>query len=248
VKFIKFLANFANVDILQTFVQCIDVEKRGNLMKNYELLTIEEVSQLLRVSERTVYDWAQKGEIPCGKLGTAWRFRKTDILQWIDKRLVNAPKSTVRLPIPMASILTTDRIAFIEASTKEEAFIQLADLMAASPQVHNRDQLLEHLFQREELMSTGIGLGIGVPHVRLNSVDDLVVAFGICRQDIIDYPSLDDLPIRLIAMIAANAGQHAKHIRALSTVTGILKNPAMRVAVLAAETTEAAYQLLTRED
>ena len=217
-------------------------------MKNYELLTIEEVSQMLRVSERTVYDWAQKGEIPCGKLGTAWRFRKTDILQWIDKRLESTQKPTMRLPIPMASILSKDRITFIEASTKEEAFFQLADLMATSSQVHNRNQLLEHLFQREELMSTGIGLGIGVPHVRLNSVDDLVVAFGICREAIVDYPSLDDLPVRLIAMIAANAGQHAKHIRALSTVTGVLKNEATRTAVLAAETTDRAYQLLTRED
>jgi PTS system nitrogen regulatory IIA component len=217
-------------------------------MKNYELMTIEEVSQLLRVSERTVYDWAQKGEIPCGKLGTAWRFRKTDILQWIDKRLESTKKPGMRLPIPMASILSQDRIAFIDAATKEEAFFQLADLMATSPQVHNRDQLLEHLFQREELMSTGIGLGIGVPHVRLNSVDDLVVAFGICSKPIIDYSSLDDLPIRLIAMIAANAGQHAKHIRALSTVTGVLKDEATRTAVLAAETTERAYQLLTRED
>ena len=217
-------------------------------MKNYELLTIEEVSQLLRVSERTVYDWAQKGEIPCGKLGTAWRFRKTDILKWIDKRLESTKKPAMRLPIPMVSILSRDRITFIEASTKEDAFIQLADLMDTSPQVHNRDQLLEQLFQREELMSTGIGLGIGVPHVRLNSVDDLVVAFGICREPIIDYPSLDDLPIRLIAMIAANADQHAKHIRVLSTVAGVLKDQATRTAVLAAETTDKAYQLLTRED
>ena len=217
-------------------------------MKNYELLTIEEVSQLLRVSERTVYDWAQKGEIPCGKLGTAWRFRKTDILQWIDKRLETTKKPVTRLPIPMSSILSEDRVAFIEASTKEQAFLQLADRMAGSSQVHNRDQLLEHLFQREELMSTGIGLGIGVPHVRLNSVDDLVMAFGICRTAIIDYPSLDDRPIRLIAMIAANADQHAKHIRALSTVTGVLKNETTRTAVLAAETTFEAYELLTRED
>ncbi len=217
-------------------------------MKNYELLTIEEVSQLLRVSERTVYDWAQKGEIPCGKLGTAWRFRKTDILQWIDKRLETAKRPVARLPIPMSSILSEDRVAFIEASTKEQAFIQLADRMAGSSQVHNRDQLLEHLFQREELMSTGIGLGIGVPHVRLNSVDDLVMAFGICRTAIIGYPSLDDRPIRLIAMIAANAGQHAKHIRALSTVTGVLKDETTRTAVLAAETTFEAYELLTRED
>jgi len=41
-----------------------------------DILTIEEVAKYLRVSERTVYDWAQKGEIPSGKIGTVWRFKK----------------------------------------------------------------------------------------------------------------------------------------------------------------------------
>ena len=40
-----------------------------------DILTIEEVAKYLRVSERTVYDWAQKGEIPSGKIGTVWRFK-----------------------------------------------------------------------------------------------------------------------------------------------------------------------------
>ena len=44
-----------------------------------EILTIEEVARYLRVSERTVYEWAQKGEIPAGKIGTVWRFKKDDI-------------------------------------------------------------------------------------------------------------------------------------------------------------------------
>ena len=216
-------------------------------MKNYELLTIEEVSRLLRVSERTVYDWAQKGEIPCGKFGTSWRFRKTEIMEWIDNRLPGSKKKpVVRLPIPMASILSRERIAFIEAAYKEAAFTHLVDLMATSPQIHDRNQLLEQLFQREELMSTGIGMGIGVPHVRLNTVDDLVVAFGICREPVVDYTSLDDEPIRLIAMIAVNSDQHAKHIRALSAVTGILKDKAIRMAVLAAESPDQAYDLLTQ--
>ena len=46
-----------------------------------DILTIEEVAKYLRVSERTVYDWAQKGEIPSGKIGTVWRFKKSEVLQ-----------------------------------------------------------------------------------------------------------------------------------------------------------------------
>ena len=52
-----------------------------------DILTIEEVAKYLRVSERTVYDWAQKGEIPSGKIGTVWRFKKGDIERWVNERL-----------------------------------------------------------------------------------------------------------------------------------------------------------------
>ena len=51
------------------------------------ILTIDEVAKYLRVSERTVYDWAHKGEIPAGKIGTVWRFKKSEIEKWVDHRL-----------------------------------------------------------------------------------------------------------------------------------------------------------------
>ena len=47
------------------------------------ILTIEEVAKYLRVSDRTVYDWAQKGEIPAGKIGTVWRFKKSEVENWV---------------------------------------------------------------------------------------------------------------------------------------------------------------------
>ena len=49
------------------------------------ILTIEEVANYLRVSDRTVYDWAQRGEIPAGKIGTVWRFKKSEVEQWVNR-------------------------------------------------------------------------------------------------------------------------------------------------------------------
>ena len=53
-------------------------------MTAHDILTLEEVAAYLRVSERTVYDWANKGEIPCGKLGTTWRFKRSEVERWVD--------------------------------------------------------------------------------------------------------------------------------------------------------------------
>ena len=65
-----------------------------------DILTIDEVANYLRVSERTVYDWAQKGEIPSGKIGTVWRFKKSEIEKWVNDSLSSnarpaAPSSIV---------------------------------------------------------------------------------------------------------------------------------------------------------
>ena len=67
-----------------------------------DILTIDEVANYLRVSERTVYDWAQKGEIPSGKIGTVWRFKKSEIEKWVNDRLSSsarpaAPSSIVQV-------------------------------------------------------------------------------------------------------------------------------------------------------
>lgn len=51
--------------------------------KETEILTLEEVAAYLKAGKRTVYRLAQKGEIPAFKLGGTWRFRSSDLDQWI---------------------------------------------------------------------------------------------------------------------------------------------------------------------
>ena len=92
-----------------------------------DILTIEEVAKYLRVSDRTVYEWAQKGEIPSGKLGTVWRFRKSDIEKWVNERLSsNQRKEEPNPVVRVKNILSPDRIVFIDHSTKRDSLVELA--------------------------------------------------------------------------------------------------------------------------
>ena len=76
-----------------------------------DILTIEEVASYLRVSDRTVYDWAQKGEIPAGKIGTVWRFKKSEVEKWVNERLSSGPSSKkVVEEVQMKNILSPDRV------------------------------------------------------------------------------------------------------------------------------------------
>ena len=51
-----------------------------------EFMTLGELAAYLSVSERTIYGWAQRGEIPAYKLGAAWRFRRDEIDHWLRTR------------------------------------------------------------------------------------------------------------------------------------------------------------------
>lgn len=51
-----------------------------------ELMTLPEVAQFLKIAERTVYHWAQKGRLPGFKMGTVWRFKREDIDHWIEEQ------------------------------------------------------------------------------------------------------------------------------------------------------------------
>lgn len=200
----------------------------------HEIMTIEEVAEYLRVSERTVYDWAQKGDLPGGKLGTTWRFKREDVENWVNSRISSKPAAAPAKKGGVASnaVLTVDRVVVVENMDKTGVLHRLVDLLAETPCVRNREELLKGIFAREELMSTGIGFGVGVPHVRIDSVTDLVMAVAVSKKPIADYASLDNKPVHIVCMLAARGDQHAKYIRTLSAVSNRLKDAETRAAII----------------
>ena len=210
-----------------------------------EIMTIEEVADYLRVSGRTVYEWAQKGEIPAGKIGTVWRFKKTEIEEWVNNRLSVNKLGQRFNPLQMQTVITQDRILFLEYSEKRDALVALAENLAKAPQVKNRTEFVTEILKREELMSTAIGRGIAIPHIRLPSVTDLVISAGISRVDIADFNPLDDEPVRIILMIAAASNQHAGYLQTLSYFSARLKNRDLYDSLVNAKTVKEAYSLLS---
>ena len=148
----------------------------------------------------------------------------------------------------LARVLEPQRVLILDSKTKKDALLALADCLGSSAEVKDRDALVQAIFYREELMSTGIGMGIGVPHVRLPSVTRPVMSAGLCRNPITDYQSLDGVPIHLIFMIAAGQNQHAEYLRLLSSLSLKLKNEKLRNSLISAPDTQTFYQILTHQE
>lgn len=210
-----------------------------------EILTIEEVARYLRVSERTVYEWAQKGEIPAGKIGTVWRFKKDDIESWVDERLASSKTSVPKQhKIVTENFLSPDRVVLLDYVSKHDVLVMMSEVLAKAPQVKNSAELLDAILKREALMSTAVGRGIAIPHVRLSSVTDLVMAVGISKRDILDFDAVDGNPVRLVFMIAAANNQHDYYLQTISHFSAKLRNEELKSSLLNSTDPMEIYALL----
>ena len=72
------------------------------------------------------------------------------------------------------------------------------------------------------------------------------MSVGISKTDIIDYQSIDDIPVRLLFMIAASFNQHNYYLQTLSFFSAKLKKQDLRDALLNASSSMEAYELLTK--
>ena len=64
-------------------ILCRSFWREGRFMPD-EILTLPEVAQLLKVADKTVYTMAQKGQLPAFKVRGQWRFKRSDLDNWID--------------------------------------------------------------------------------------------------------------------------------------------------------------------
>ncbi|MGN0730117.1 PTS sugar transporter subunit IIA [Treponema sp.] len=212
-----------------------------------DILTIEEVAKYLRVSERTVYDWAQKGEIPSGKIGTVWRFKKSEIEKWVNQRLSSSGKTNdAEIVVQIKNILSPERILFMNHQTKHDSLVELAQNLATAPQVKDAKELETEILKREDLMSTSIGRGLAIPHVRLSSVTDLVMSVGISKCDIIGFQPVDEIPVRILFMIAAAYNQHSYYLKTLSFFSSKFRDSSLREDLLKMDSPMDAYNLLIK--
>ena len=126
-------------------------------------------------------------------------------------------------------------VAILHEQTKTEVLLRLINLLCKTCQIADVETLTKSIFYREQLMSTGIGLGIAIPHVRYEGITRPIIAIGIIPEGIKDYQSIDDQIVKLVIMILVGSNQHKEHIRLLSQIVSFLKNSEVRQKIFNAK-------------
>ncbi|GHN22076.1 fructose-specific PTS system IIC component [Lactobacillus delbrueckii] len=135
----------------------------------------------------------------------------------------------------------------LQATTKEEAINEMADLEVATGVVNNKEKFVESIWAREKESTTGIGGGIAMPHARNEYINKARVLFAKSEKGV-DFDSLDQQPVYLFFMITAPAGADNTHLQALAKLSSLLINPDLVEKLKAAKTADEVIDLFSQAE
>ncbi len=148
------------------------------------------------------------------------------------------------MDIALGDFISLNRIHFTSAHTKEELIDELIRVSVEDAKVKNVKSFKEALIKREEIMSTGIGYGVAIPHVKLQQIEDFFITIGIHKNGV-DWESLDSNPVHLVFLIAGPAQKQEQYLRILARLTMAIKNPERREKATGLSTKYEIYKLFS---
>jgi nitrogen PTS system EIIA component len=131
----------------------------------------------------------------------------------------------------------------LRVSSKKQALQELARRAGALTGLAER-KIFEVLLERERLGTTGIGMGIAVPHGKLPELDRLWGIFARLERPI-DFAAIDDKPVDLVFLLLAPEAAGADHLKALARVSRLLRDRAICEKLRGTDNADALFALLT---
>jgi fructose-specific phosphotransferase system IIA component len=148
----------------------------------------------------------------------------------------------------ISDILQEDLVApDLPGSSKEEVINRLVDIVGKSNKVKDKEKVREAIFEREKIMSTGVGKGFAIPHGKTDAVTDIVAAFAVTREPI-HYQSLDAEPVRLVFLLVGRDNLVGPHIKLLSRISRLMSKDEFRKKLLEAQTPQEIVKIFKVEE
>ncbi len=140
-----------------------------------------------------------------------------------------------------------DIIYDFKADSKEDIINQMVDLFKGDARVKDLEKVRATVLEREQIMSTGVGMGFAIPHGKTDAVDDIIAAFARTTNSV-DFASLDGEPVNLIFLLVGKEKLVGPHIKLLSRISRMMNKEDFRKSLLNAKSVEELYQIFCAEE
>lgn len=146
-----------------------------------------------------------------------------------------------------AKYLDRESILFLDCSERDTVIDQMIDHAASRGHIVDHELFYRGIYNREQVVSTGIGMGVALPHAKLQSVDHFFIIVAILKRGV-DWQALDGAPVRIVFMIGGPDDKQTQYLQVLSSITEVIKDEDRRKKLLTARSPEAIMALLSEEE
>jgi PTS system nitrogen regulatory IIA component len=127
--------------------------------------------------------------------------------------------------------LTPELVCFLDADSREEVLAALVNHLDKYDKLVDKAAFYQAVLDREKLVSTGIGMGIAIPHAKLSTYDDFFIVIGILNKGV-PWDALDGADVRLVFMIGGPDDKQTEYLQILSRLTYAIKDENRRKKIL----------------
>lgn len=143
----------------------------------------------------------------------------------------------------LGDILGKDAIVLdLKVGSKKQLLQALSERAAELTDLSARE-IFDTILQREKLGSTGVGNGIAIPHGKFDKFEKIFGVFARLSEPI-DFDSLDEKPVDIVFLLLAPESAGADHLKALSRIARVLRDPQRLAALRAAQAEAGLYELI----
>lgn len=135
----------------------------------------------------------------------------------------------------------------LAATTKRGVIEELVDMLASAGKVNDAQSLKDAVWTREQTRTTGIGLGLAIPHGKCAGMSGLAMAIGKPREPM-NFESIDGQPVKLIVLLASPPDKQSDHIQALARISRLMNMEEFRNKAYATTTSEELFELFRSQE
>jgi mannitol/fructose-specific phosphotransferase system IIA component (Ntr-type) len=128
----------------------------------------------------------------------------------------------------LTELLNPQRVKVPLSGTSKDALLEeLVGVLHAGGAVSDPAEVLRAVRAREEVLSTGIGSGVAIPHGKTNAAPELAMAAGVAAEPV-EFEALDGAPVRLVFMLVGPEAAAGAHVKALSRISRLVRREDLR--------------------
>ena len=125
-------------------------------------------------------------------------------------------------------------VLFVQADKRDEVLDLLVDALDKAGKLQDKNLFHQAILEREKIVSTGIGIGVAVPHAKQEGYTDFFIAIAIQKRQGIEWNAIDGAPVHLVFMIGGPDNRQTEYLKILSRLTIAIKDEERRKKLLAA--------------